>query len=177
MLDVVIALLAAPAIGQSQLHPVVGRVNGAAKLLRIDERFNHQDGMAILSLPIRAQPVQRQAQHSRSEIGHRKFWQNQEAAVVGHQAQAPVTLDIRPADPLLTVLQMFRCRAEEQQRQPLPLGVHRDVIDLLADRLKTAQVMMGFEQPLEPSPILPVRKLDHLNFIKNALLGGGRLAR
>ena len=101
VLDIIIALMASPAIGQPQFHPIVGGVNSAAKLLRVDEGFNHQNRMAILKLPILTEPIERQTQHPRTQIGHRTIRQNQETAVVDDQAEAPVALGLIPSNPLV----------------------------------------------------------------------------
>ena len=95
--------------------------------------------MAVAGLPVGAEPVQSQAQNPRAQIGHGAVGQNQEAAVVDHQAQAAITLGARPTDPLIAVLEMFGGGAEEQQRHPAVLGIDgggdKDDADLLQQPL------------------------------------------
>lgn len=46
MRDVVIALMASPAVGLAQFDPSVGGENGAAELFGIDKGLRDQDGVA-----------------------------------------------------------------------------------------------------------------------------------
>jgi len=50
--DVVVTLTTAPAVGLAQFDPTVGRGDRAAKLLRIHEGLDPQDGVAVVLLPI-----------------------------------------------------------------------------------------------------------------------------
>src|SRR5207245_1630714 len=69
VLHVKITAHAAEAIGLTQLLPAIGGVNRAAKLCRIDERFDQHYGMAIAGLPVGAQTIQRQAQRTGTQVG------------------------------------------------------------------------------------------------------------
>jgi len=83
-----VAAHAAEAVGQTQLLPAVGSVNGAAERLGIHERFHQHHGMTVASLPVGAQALESQTQGSRAEVGESFVGQEQEPAVVDHQRQA-----------------------------------------------------------------------------------------
>ena len=144
--DVIVALTSAPAVGLAQFGPSAGGVNGAAKLFRIDEGFDHFHRMSVAGLPILAQPVQGQPQHARSQIGHREVRQEQKAGVVGHQAQTAAALFFGPTDPFIPVLEVLGRRAENQHRHPLANRIPCHVVEALAHRTQTSQIMVLTEQ-------------------------------
>ena len=86
VLDVVVPAVAAAAIGQPEFLPALGGINGAVELVGIDEGLDHQHRMLIAGLPIRAEPIQGQAQHARTHVGTVGPWQDKETAVIDHQA-------------------------------------------------------------------------------------------
>src|SRR5208337_4177492 len=121
--NVVIAPAAAPAVGLAKLAPAAGRINRPAELGDIDEGFDHQHRMAVSALPIGGKPIQGHAQHLARQVGHGTLGQDKESAVVSHQTQAAVALCSAPSDPLVAMLEVLGWSAEEQQRQPLTLGI------------------------------------------------------
>src|SRR5690349_561893 len=58
--EVIIAPMAAPTVGLAKLSPAAGRIDRAAELRGIDEGFDHQDRMAVASLPIGGEALQGQ---------------------------------------------------------------------------------------------------------------------
>ena len=70
VLNVVIAPMAAPAVGLAQFAPAAGRINGPTELGGIDEGFDHQHRMAVMGLPIGGKPIQGQAQHLARQVGY-----------------------------------------------------------------------------------------------------------
>ena len=53
--------MAAVAVGQAELLPPLGGVDGALEVLGIDEGLDDQDGMAVAVLPVGAQTLQGEA--------------------------------------------------------------------------------------------------------------------
>ena len=53
--NVVIAPMAAPAVGLAKFAPAAGRIKRTAELGNIDESFDHQHRMAVTGLPIGGQ--------------------------------------------------------------------------------------------------------------------------
>ena len=66
--------------------------------------------------------------------------------------------------------------AEQQQGQPLPLGIGHHVIKALAKRLRALQIVMGLQQFVEPGKLGWFQQ-PHLNLVQERLLVGGRPAR
>ena len=99
VLHVKVAAHTAEAVGRAQFLPAIGGINRAAKLFGIDERFDQHDRMIVARLPVGAEPIQRQAQRTGTEIGKGFVRQEQEAAVVDDQRQAAAALLLAPADP------------------------------------------------------------------------------
>jgi hypothetical protein len=79
--------------------------------------------MAVLGLPIGGKPIQGQAQHLDRQVGHGALRQDQEPAVVSHQTQAPVALCRAPSDPLVAMFEVLGWGTEDQQGEPLTLGI------------------------------------------------------
>src|ERR1700730_11833212 len=123
MFNVVIAPMTAPAVGLAEFAPAAGRINCTAELGNIAEGFDHQHRMAVTGLPIGGKALQGQAQHFAREVGHGTLGQDKEAAVVSHQAQAPVALSSAPSDPLAAMLEVLGWSAEDQQGKPLTSGI------------------------------------------------------
>jgi hypothetical protein len=121
--------------------------------------------MAIPSLPIGAEAIQRQAQDARTQVGNMGWGQDKEPAVVDHQAQASISLRSGPSDPLVAVLEMFGCCAEEQQRQPIAMGIHGGVIQLLTHSSQAAKVMMSAEQFLKTTALLRPGDLHEMDLL------------
>src|ERR1700747_3203139 len=147
--NVVIAPMAAPAVGLAKFTPAAGRINRTAELGNIDESFDHQHRMAVTGLPIGGQAIQSQAQYLARQVGHRALGQDKEATVVGHQTQATVALCSTPADPSVALLEGFGGSAEDQQGQPLTLGIGSHVVEALAHRFEAPQIVMLIEQLFE----------------------------
>src|SRR5207249_11748628 len=105
--NVVIAPMAAPAVGLAQFAPAAGRINRTAELGNIDEGFDHQHRMAVSALPIGGKPIQGHAQHLARQVGHGTLGQDKESAVVSHQTQATVALCSAPSDPSVAMLEVL----------------------------------------------------------------------
>lgn len=58
VLDVVIPAMPAPTVGFPQFDPALGGVDGPLELLVIDERFDRQDGVAVVRLSVGAESIQ-----------------------------------------------------------------------------------------------------------------------
>src|SRR5271157_6026869 len=140
--NVVIAPTAAPAVGLAKLAPAAGRINRTAELGDIDEGFDHQHRMAVSALPIGGKPIQGQAQHLARQVGHGTLGQDKESAVVSHQTEATVALCSAPSDPLVSMLEVLGWSAEDQQGQPLTLGIGGHVVEALAHRFEASQIVM-----------------------------------
>jgi hypothetical protein len=87
--------------------------------------------------------------------------QDEEAAIVDHQAQTPIPLGPGPSNPLVPVLQMLGGGTEKQKRQPVALGVHSRVTHLLAHSFETAKIVVLTQQSLTLSSLLRVGEHDH----------------
>jgi hypothetical protein len=81
--------------------------------------------------------------------------QNEESAIIDHQAQTAVALGPGPTDPLVPVFQMLGRGIEEQQRQPAPPIIHGGVKHPFANGSDAPQVMVLLKQFLKVA--LPVR--------------------
>src|SRR5580658_3093077 len=68
---------------------------------------------------------------------------------------------------------MFGGGAENQQRQPLALGVEGGVVHLFAHRLKRSQIMVLFEQLLKAAALLAPGHQHDLKLFQNDLFAGG----
>jgi hypothetical protein len=169
---IVIALVAAPAVGGTQFGPTAGGVDGAAKLRGIDEGLDHEDRMAVAGLPVGGESLERQGEHAGSEIGNGVLGQDQETAIVDDEGAAAITLGAGPTDPGVAVLEVFGGGAEEEDGDPLALGVHGGVMQLLAHGLEPAQVVMAAQQRLEAAAVCGVGEQDEANFLQERLLGG-----
>ena len=69
MFNIVIAPMAAPAVGLAKFVPAAGRIKRTAELGNIDEGFDHQHRMAVTSLPIGGKAIEGQAQHLLARLG------------------------------------------------------------------------------------------------------------
>src|ERR1700747_2713963 len=147
--NVVIAPMAAPAVGLAKFTPAAGRINRTAELGNIDERFKHQPRLAVTGLPIGGQAIQSQAQYLARQVGHRALGQDKEATVVGHQTRATGVFPRTPADPSVAMLEVLGWSAEDQQGQPLSLGIGSHVVEALAHRFEAPQIVMLIEQLFE----------------------------
>ena len=135
--NVVIAPTAAPAVGLAQFAPSAGRINRPAELGDIDEGFDHQHRMAVMGLPIGGKPI---------------------------QAQATVTLNRAPSDPLVAMLKMLGWSAEDQQGKPLTLGIGGHVVEAFAYRFEPSQIVMLIEQLFETLQFDALHK-PHLDLV------------
>ncbi len=162
--NVVIAPMTAPAVGLAQFAPAAGRINCTAKLGNIDEGFDHQHRMAVRALPIGGKAIQGQAQHLARQVGHGALGQDKEAAVVSHQAQATVALSSAPSDPLVAMLEVLGWSAEDQQGQPLTLGIGGHVVEAFAHRFEASQIVMLIEQLFETLQFGALHK-PHLDLV------------
>ena len=154
------------AVGHAQLQPALGGVDGALELFGVHEGLDHQDGMAVAGLPVRAEAVEGETQDPRTQIGLVCLGQDEETAVVGHQTQAAVTLATGPADPPLAVLEVFCCGAEDQDCQPAAGGIDRGVEHPFADGLHPAEVVMFSEKALEAALIGRIYQGDDPDIIQ-----------
>src|ERR1700693_990903 len=141
--NVVTAPTAAPAVGLAQFAPSAGRINRPAELGDIDKGFDHQHRMAVSALPIGGKPIQGQAQHLARQVGYGALRQDKEPAVVSHQAQAAVALCRTPSDPLVAMLEVLGWSTEDQQGQPLTLGIGGHVLEAFAHRFNASQIVVG----------------------------------
>ena len=144
--DIIIASPPAPAIGLAKFCPTAGRVHRAAELCRIDKGLDHQHRMAVASLPIGRKTLQGQTQDLTGQVGHRAPRQDKEAAIVGNQTEATVPLCRAPSDPFVSMLEVLSRGAEDQQRQPLTLGVGSYIVQALAYFFGASQIVMLIEQ-------------------------------
>jgi len=111
--NVIIAPMAAPAVGLAKCAPAAGRIKRTAELGNVDEGFDHQHWMAVRALPIGGKPIQGQAQHLARQVGYGVLGQDKEAAIVSYQAEATVALSSAPSDPLVAMLEVLGWSAEE----------------------------------------------------------------
>ena len=77
------------------------------------------------------------------------FWQDEEAGVVGDEAQASIPLGSGPTDPPVTVLEVLCRSAEDQQRQPAIGGVDSCIEHAFPDGFDPTKVMVFLQQGLE----------------------------
>ena len=162
--NVVIAPTATPAVGLAKLAPAAGRINRTAELGDIDEGFDHQHRMAVSALPIGGKPIQGHAQHLARQVGHGTLGQDKESAVVSHQTQATVALSSAPSDPSAAMLEVLGWSAEDQQGQPLTLGIGSQVVEAFTHRFEAPQIVMLIEQFFETFQFGALYK-PHLNLV------------
>ena len=170
VLDVVIPALPAPAVGFPQFDPAVGGVDGPRELIGIDERFDHQDGVAVVRLPIGAEPIQGEAKNPGSEIRHRTTGQQQEAAIVGDETQPATPLFVGPVNPFITSAQMIGGSAEHPNRQPAASRIGGHVVEPFAHRLKASEVVMLFKELVQAGQLRALRQM-HAHLMQELLLG------
>ena len=87
-----------------------------------------------------------QTQDLAGQVGHRAARQDKEAAIVGNQTEATVPLCRAPSDPFVSMLEVLSRGAEDQQRQPLTLGVGSYIVQALAYFFGASQRVMLIEQ-------------------------------
>jgi len=107
--------------------------------------------MAVASLPVGAEPIQRQAQRTGGEIGKSFVRQQQEAAVVDQERQAPPPLLFGPSDPLIAGPQPARGGAKDQHAQPVATAVEEGIEQLFTDSVDIAQTMVLGQQAASAS--------------------------
>jgi hypothetical protein len=64
---------------------------------------------------------------------------------------------------------MLGCCAEKQERQPMALGIHSRVIQLLAYSFQAAEVVVLAEQSLEQAALLGIGDRHNLDLFQNYL--------
>ena len=131
--------------------------------------------MAVAGLPVGAEAIPRPAEHPRSEVGLVAFGQDEKAAVVGDEAQAVVTLGLRPSDPLVAGLEGFGRGAEDPYRQPSASGSDRSVEHLFTAGLEAAEVVVLSEKGLESALVWEPGQLNDLDVGEGDRGGAGCL--
>ena len=74
-----------------------------------------------------------------------------------------------PADPSVTMLEVFGRRAEDHQPEPLSVRVGGDVMEAFAHWFEASQIMMRIEQAVELAELGGLEQA-HFDFIEQALL-------
>ena len=93
-----------------------GLVASTAEAGLIDEALNHKHRVAVVLEPVVAQALERQAEHSGSQVGKLlAVGKDQESGVVDHQAQATGALAGSPTNPLVAGLDVEGGAGEEQK--------------------------------------------------------------
>jgi len=94
----------------------------------------------------------------------RSLGQDKEAAIVSYQAEATVALSSAPSDPLVAMLEVLGWSAEDQQGQPLTLGIGGHVVEAFAHRFKVSQIVTLIEQLFETLQFAALHK-PHLDLV------------
>ena len=154
------AVVARVPAGAAEEVPVRGPVAGAGEPARVDEALGDQQGMAVLGLPVRAEPPrhpgQRPGAEMREDPGRA---QDDEPGVVGDQMQAAVAQLPRPADPPVPVSALERARLPAGEREP-PLAPLDDVAQPPAGEPPEAEVVVEVDLFVPPSALVGTRQAD-----------------
>jgi len=81
-----------------------------------------------------------------------------------YQAEATVALCSAPSDPLVAMLEVLGWSAEDQQGQPLTLGIGGHAVEALAHRFEASQIVMLIEQLFETLQFGALHK-PHLDLV------------
>ena len=131
------------ALRRPQLLPARRFVTGGAKALRIDEGFRHLHRVTKVFRPIRRQPLANELQNPRGQIGPlARGGQHQKPGILRDQMPPLFDLARRPAQPLISKLEVKRRRTEDHQGQPLA-SILGDIPQHAADRSRVLQVVLG----------------------------------
>jgi hypothetical protein len=77
------------------------------------------------------------------------LWQNEEAGVVGDEAQASIPLGPGPTDPPVTVFEVICRSAEDQHLQPATGGVDSGLEHAFTGGFDPTEVMVFLQQRME----------------------------
>ena len=120
------------------------------KARRIDEGLEEVDRVAVELLPIRRHTPRQACEHMRGKVRNRHPGQDQEARVVGQEAQVAAARHRRPPDEPIAGAKVAWCRPPREARERAPSAPH-EILQVRADRLLIAQVVVLREQGVEQS--------------------------
>jgi hypothetical protein len=106
------------ALGLADAGPVSCAVDGAAITGRIDKGFQQEQELIETREPVRADAALTQRQHFRCKVRQMAIRQDQKAAIVGDEFEAPVLVPEVPSNPLVARSALQRRCREAQQRNP-----------------------------------------------------------
>ena len=174
VLEVIIPAGAAIAGGQTHRFKAASSIAGAPVFAFIHIALHQDHRMAPVRLPVGAQPLERQRQYSRGQIGIAlALRQNQKPAVVDHPAQPPGSLAWRPPDLVFAGLGMRSRPTESEQSHPLAIDFGH-VAKALSSHAGAAQIMLLLQQFIKTLALLRGQQAD-LHFTQE--LGFGRAVR
>ena len=84
--------------------------------------------MAVASLPVARQAIQRQPQGAGTEVGKGLVRQEQESAVIDDQGQTATALLLAPADPAVAGAQPARGGAKDQHPEPVAPTIGEGIV-------------------------------------------------
>ncbi len=148
------------AFAEADRHPTAGLVTGAGKGLGIGEGFGDQATVAEAFVPMRRRGAGGGGEGVGSEIGvGAARVQQQIAAILGDELEAFELMGQMPADPLVAVFGLEGGRSPEPDGDPLAVAGD-DLAELIAHRVRMAEVMMLLGQEFEAWLVLGGEKVD-----------------
>ena len=156
----VLAVVARIPAGVTEKLPVRGPVAGAGKPGRVDEALGDQQRMAVLGLPVRAEPLRHPGQRPGAEMREDPGrTQDDEPGVVGEQMETVVAQLPRPADPAVPMAALERARLPAGEREP-PVAPLDDVAQSPAGKPLEAEVVVAVDLLVPPPPLVGTRQAD-----------------
>ena len=111
--------IAFPSRRFSKVRPATDLVSGALVISRIDEGFDHRDGMAPSLLPVLGEPPEHELHEAADEVGPTTIGQDQQTGIIGQESAAAAALFATPADELVSILNVEGCCAPTRHGQSL----------------------------------------------------------
>jgi hypothetical protein len=144
-------ILAGSAFGLANPHPVGRLVAGPGKASPLHECLQQINGVAVLALPICADPPQDQAQDMAGQARRVQPGYDKESGVVGDHLQPGGPRRGIPSDMLVAVRTLPGGRAKEQAGHRAAGSFPRQILEVLPHRAAVTQIVelmeQGFKKP------------------------------
>ena len=127
-------------------HPIGRLITGPLESARIHKRLHQNRTHRVASLPVLSQPLQRQGQDLRSQVGDLDGRQDQKPVVTDQVRQIGAAGVLAPSNIVIPILQRPSARTERQHPQIAVARTADQISHLGAAQHAAAQVMVALQQ-------------------------------
>lgn len=145
-LERALPVVAAAALRLSSANPIGRAITTAAETIPLDKAFQQAKAVAVLGLPVAAEPGRGQSQEMGSQMRHPHPGQHQKTHRIGQEMKGAFPAGLAPANELIAWGALPGGRAKDQTRQRPARPIPSQILEIFSDRTAITQVMMLLEQ-------------------------------